>query len=229
MQCILPKAAPMSLNEYKNDRIELSKMQIDHVKRLLKYRYFQGKNRAASGNIIVESVIWEEEQPPKIDNTRIDEINDFKVTLRRLGCEGRCPSYDLKLDQSGLVELDLRYPEFLVGKYRYNIGENKARNLLHSLISKNILGMREYSDVSDEERTSYSSNIIGEPVWIIIELSSGRSFKLLDNHGEVLGMPKAVRDFEEEIDKVAQITHFIDSPDVKDQFFKEHEITLKPY
>lgn len=142
----------------------------------------------------------DEEEFPGIQAVLPEASQDtFHAHLERSGCLGFCPSYGVDIYGDGRVEFNGGAYVALPGKHSYNVGRDAVAGLIATMKANNIWGMREH----------YFANITDNPAYKITLTYGGKSRVLTDYAGRMVGMPKAVSDFENQIDAVADTAAWI--------------------
>ncbi len=120
-------------------------------------------------------------------------LGQVHFMLSRSGCFGTCPSY--KVDAYGDGRAIYAGDGFVdvVGKHEYRIPPENVHKLLESLKEKDIWSLR----------SSYEAGVTDNPTFeIVIELG-GQTRHIVDYVGQMAGMPRAISEFEDEIDEAA--------------------------
>lgn len=156
---------------------------------------------------IVKEWIDEEERPERhipLPNAAQERI---KITLERTQCFGTCPSYRVEIRGDGLVTYTGRRYVDVEGEHIYKVPVVDVARLIVSLSRKDIWSLR----------SEYAARITDLPGAQLTLQMGNQTHSLKDYVGRYAGMPRAVNDFEQEIDNVAQ-THmwlYLASPAVE--------------
>ena len=121
------------------------------------------------------------------------------ITLTRSMCYGFCPAYRVTISGDGQVTY--------VGERFVNaVGERRA-----TIARADVEGLlRRFDDVRfDQLRDAYRAEVTDLPTYTITLERNGRSKTVVDYGGLSAGMPRAVRDLQDEIDRVANTGQWV--------------------
>ena len=121
------------------------------------------------------------------------------ITLTRSMCYGFCPAYRVTISGDGQVTY--------VGERFVNaVGERRA-----TIARADVEGLlRRFDDVRfDQLRDAYRAEVTDLPTYTITLERDGRSKTVVDYGGLSAGMPRAVRDLQDEIDRVANTGQWV--------------------
>lgn len=162
---------------------------------------------------IVREWIDEQERPARhipLPNAARERI---KITLDRTECFGTCPSYRVEIRGDGLVTYTGRRHVDVEGEHVYKVPQVDVARLIASLSTKDIWSLR----------SEYVARITDMPgAQLTIQIGT-ETHSLKDYVGRYAGMPRAVNDFEQEIDNVAQTRMWLDlAPSAVEHLQAEH-------
>jgi len=149
---------------------------------------------------IVKEWIDEQERPERhvpLPNAAPERI---RITLDRTECFGTCPSYRVEVRGDGLVTYTGRRHVDVEGEHVYKVPVVNVVRLIVSLHTKDIWSLR-------SEYVAPITDLSG--VQLTIQMGN-QTHSLRDYIGRYAGMPRAVNDFEQEIDRVAQTRMWLD-------------------
>lgn len=196
-----------------------------HAARHWKFRPFikDGKPVKATGRIKIGyrgKEIWAD---PNAPFPEID-FNNLEINLFRSSCDGTCPAYDVKIDGKGVVT----FHAMTVEDYAANIQERgKPLNKYHGYFAGGVLApgihvtrisrseverlvkkfqAARFFGLSDE----YISTIPDFPDFTLSFRTGKNKKTVLDYGGLAAGMPKAVKELQDEVDRVANAKRWIE-------------------
>ena len=123
----------------------------------------------------------------------VKRLESVKMTLQRWGCYGSCPAYIVEVHGDGAVVYDGKSSVAFTGQHRGSIPQANVLELL------NIFRTADYFSLDDEYRT----NVSDSPTYITSIQIDGRRKQVKDYVGLEIGMPQAVADLENEIDRLS--------------------------
>lgn len=148
--------------------------------------------------VLVEH-IGEEELPQRHLATPEGPAQSVRLRLDRGGCSGGCPVYSVEISGDGHVVY--RGADFVdvMGEHHYSVPAEDVAALVQKLRAADLWSLRD----------EYVFYIEGAPPYgLSMRIGSARR-DLLDYAGELAGMPQAVIDFENELDRVARTPMWI--------------------
>jgi hypothetical protein len=135
---------------------------------------------------------------------------DTTISLTRSACFGDCPNYTVVIDSDGQVrfttdispvnDVDAIHRQFAQSKGVLVPGSHKDRVLPQS-VSDLLAQFQRVGFWNLQDR--YVARVTDNPTQIIELKIGGRRKKVVDYVGTEAGMPQAVRDLEDSIDRVA--------------------------
>lgn len=131
------------------------------------------------------------ETPPVNDNV--------EITLTRSVCFGSCPDYTVTINGDGDVRYEGRRFVNVVGARTATIPREDVARLLQRF---DAVGFDRLSD-------SYRGQMTDLPTYTVTLVRNGRRKTLVDYGGVSAGMPREVRDLQQEIDRVAQTAQWV--------------------
>jgi len=121
------------------------------------------------------------------------------ITLTRSMCYGFCPAYRVTISGDGeVVYVGERFVN-VVGERRATIPRADVERLL-----------RRFEEIGFEQlRDEYRAAVTDLPTYTVTLERNGRRKTVLDYGGVSAGMPRAVRDLQQEIDRVARTDQWV--------------------
>ncbi len=131
------------------------------------------------------------------------------ITLQRGVCYGFCPDYTVTISGDGQVTYTGRRFVNVVGEQRATIPAADVQGLLQRFDAVNFDGLRD----------SYRAQVTDLPTFTVTLERNGRRKVVVDYGGISAGMPQAVRDLQNEIDRVANTARWVlrDGQPVRDR------------
>lgn len=121
------------------------------------------------------------------------------ITLTRSVCFGFCPAYRVTISSDGEVAYSGERFVNVVGERRATIPRADVERLL-----------RRFDEIGFEQlRDSYRAQVTDLPTYTITLDRNGRRKTVVDYGGLSAGMPQAVRDLQDEIDRVANTAQWV--------------------
>ena len=121
------------------------------------------------------------------------------ITLTRSMCYGFCPAYRVTISGDGDVTYVGQQFVNVVGERRASISRADVERLL-----------RRFEEAQfDELRDAYRAHVTDLPTYTITLERNGRTKTVVDYGGLSAGMPRAVRDLQDEIDRVANTGQWV--------------------
>lgn len=169
------------------------------VRELHKWRYAPFMRNGQAVAAVVTETLAEQEmadlrrQPPDVP------LSQVHIGLRRSGCYGTCPSYEVDLFGDGHAVYAGTHFVDVVGEHRYPVAPETVAKLRDSLLAKDLWSLRE----------SYRANITDNPSYKITLQLGDQTHSIEDYVGQAVGMPAVVTAFEKEIDEAADSESWI--------------------
>ncbi len=126
-------------------------------------------------------------------------LDQVHITLERTACFGSCPAYQVDVYGDGRVVYLGKYVTDVEGEHRYRIPVQDVAKLVDSLRAKDIWSLR----------PEYRAEVTDLPTFVLTMDMGGQVHKLVDYAGPWVGMPAAVSDFEQEVDRVTHSDQWI--------------------
>ncbi len=121
------------------------------------------------------------------------------ITLTRGVCFGFCPDYTVTISGGGQVTYTGRRFVNVVGEQRATIRAADVERLLQRFDAINF----------DNLRSEYRAQVTDLPTYTIVLERNGRRKAVVDYGGLSAGMPQAVRELQDEIDRVANTGRWV--------------------
>lgn len=115
------------------------------------------------------------------------------ITLTRGACFGFCPAYSVSINEDGEVVYRGERFVHVRGEQRAQISRAEVQRLLDRFDAVNF----------DDLRDEYRAHVTDLPTYTITLERNGRTKRVLDYGGISAGMPRAVRELMDEVDRVA--------------------------
>jgi hypothetical protein len=160
----------------------------------IRYRPFFRNGKAVSVKFYAEAQLLPPERKSYINVTfPATDLGSVKIHLWRGSCFGSCPAYDVNIDGSGNVTWQGHLNTILEGERHGKITTAAVQKLVDMFAAANFLSL--------DDR--YEASITDGPTYALTFSMAGHSKTVTDYIGLAVGMPKAVVDLEEAIDRVA--------------------------
>ena len=137
------------------------------------------------------------------------DMSNVEITLRRGVCYGYCPDYTVTIGGDGQVRYE--------GRAFVNVrGERTA-----TIPREDVAGLlRRFDEIDFENlQDSYRGQVTDLPTYTVTLTRDGRTKRVVDYAGTQAGMPRSVRDLQDEIDRVAGTAQWVlrDGQPVRDR------------
>jgi hypothetical protein len=124
---------------------------------------------------------------------------DAAITLRRSVCFGACPAYTVTLHTDGSASFDGDRFVAVMGHRDYRVDPAAVQKLVARFKAARFFELKD----------AYRANVTDLPT-VRLTLTIGDTTKtVVDYAGEMVGMPKAVRELELEVDRVGETVQFV--------------------
>lgn len=165
----------------------------------LKWRYRpffrDGKPVAA----LVAEQIYEQVDRPVVDAFPDVPLERIKISLARSGCYGTCPSYQVEIHGDGKVVYTGKAHVDIQGRHEFEIPRDAVSQLVSVARRDKIWGLG----------GSYRARITDNPTYCLT-LQAGNETRVIEDYvGAMVGMPRVISEFEEEVDRVARSNDWI--------------------
>lgn len=124
------------------------------------------------------------------------------ISLRRTACFGRCPIYRVEIRGDGLVTYDGERFVAVLGRRTRRVSPAAVRRLVSQFQAANFYSLRD----------EYRASVTDMPSQIVSLRIGSRSKVVVDYAGERAGMPHAVSELEDAIDRVAGTAAWVGRP-----------------
>jgi hypothetical protein len=136
-------------------------------------------------------------------------MDDVEIRLSRGVCFGFCPDYTVTIRGDGGVSYEGRRFVNVVGQRTATIPREDVARLV-----------RRFDEIGfDQLRDSYRAQVTDLPTYVVSITRDGRTKSVVDYGGVSAGMPRAVRELQDEIDRVAGTAQWVlrDGEPVRDR------------
>ncbi|NUO74426.1 MAG: ankyrin repeat domain-containing protein [Lysobacter sp.] len=163
----------------------------------LRYRPFRRDGQAVEATLtegIAEEELPQERRPlPEVP------LEQVRIVLSRSGCLGTCPDYRVELHGNGEAVYEGNYFVDVEGKHAYRVDPSRVAALVGSLRAKDLWSLR----------PSYRARVTDNPTYVLSLTLGAQTHAIEDYVGERAGMPRAVSEFEREVDEVSRSAMWI--------------------
>lgn len=164
------------------------------VARLKQWRYTPLERDGQPVPMIATEQVREQELPAIHVPLPEVPLSKTRIVLVRSGCYGTCPRYLVELKGDGSARYKGDGFVDVQGEHRYQVPVADIAALVESLRAKDIWSMR----------PSYRAGITDNPTYELMIDLDGEVRTIEDYVGEMVGMPVAISEFEDEVDRVAR-------------------------
>ncbi|MGQ0531443.1 MAG: DUF6438 domain-containing protein [Caulobacteraceae bacterium] len=136
-------------------------------------------------------------------------MNDVQITLTRGVCFGFCPDYTVTISGDGEVRYEGRRFVNVVGQRTATIPREDVARLV-----------ARFDEIGfDRLRDAYRAQVTDLPTYAVSITRNGHIKAVIDYGGVSAGMPRTVRDLQDEIDRVAGTAQWVlrDGQPVRDR------------
>jgi len=162
-----------------------------------RYRPFQVDGKAAA--VVVSESVPEQRLPVTHRPLPDVSLDRVAISLQRTGCFGSCPDYALRIHGDGTVEYKGESYVDVTGKHVYRIPPKEVALLLEDARHGDLWSMD----------TSYRAQVTDNPTYVLTLELGNQKHEIEDYVGQMLGMPTAISDFEDEVDRVGRAGEWI--------------------
>lgn len=163
----------------------------------LRYRPFERDGQPVEATVTEE--IAEEELPQQRRLPPDVPLEQVRIVLARSGCFGTCPDYRVELRGNGEAVYEGNRFVDVQGRHAYRVAPGQVAALVDSLRDKDLWSLR----------PSYRARITDNPTYVL-SLTLGTQTHVIEDYvGEKAGMPRAVSEFEREVDEVSRSAMWI--------------------
>jgi len=121
------------------------------------------------------------------------------ISLERTPCFGRCPIYTVSLDGDGSVTYNGQRFVGVTGERHAKISRADVDALLRAFDAAH------FESLDD----AYRAHVTDLPSTIVTLTRNGHTKRVVDYAGTSVGMPQAVRDIEQQIDRAANTAQWV--------------------
>lgn len=161
-----------------------------------RYRPFRVDGKPAS--VVIRETVAEQQVPSS--HQPLPEVSPAEVTisLSRGGCFGTCPGYEVNIHGNGQVDFQGGDYTDVQGKHSYQISPEAVAALVERARRADLWSMG----------ASYRAPITDNPTYVLT-LKMGKSAHEIEDYvGRMVGMPVAVEEFEDEVDRVGRTSEW---------------------
>lgn len=162
-------------------------------------RYDPFLREGAAVAAVVREEIREQELPESYRPLPNAPLGEVGIALQRTGCYGTCPSYAVEVRGDGLVTYRGDGFVDVTGVHHYRIPPADVARLVDSLRKKDLWSLRPV----------YRAGVTDNPTYQLTLKFGNQIHRIVDYVGARAGMPQAVSEFEDEVDKVSGAGGFV--------------------
>lgn len=137
--------------------------------------------------------------PAETPTVRPPEISNLEIRLQRTVCYGFCPAYTVTISGDGQVRYEGASFVNAVGERTATIPREDVTRLVARF---DEIGFDRLDD-------AYRAQVTDLPTYRVSITRNGRTKMVVDYGGLSAGMPRAVRDLQDEIDRVAGTAQWV--------------------
>lgn len=169
----------------------LAKLSTWHYKPFVRHHH-----RVAA---IVSEQLAEQELPKKLPPPPDVPLDKIHIALSRSSCFGFCPAYRVDVYGDGRVVYEGKRFVDAPGKHVYRIPTQDVAKLVKQVRALDIWSMRD----------SYHARITDQPGFALTLTFGSQTHRIYDYAGQMVGMPAAVTQFEDDVDRVSHANQWI--------------------
>jgi hypothetical protein len=164
--------------------------------RNLRYRPFERGGHPVAASFEESVIVLPPELVPKtrVPFPPVHDWNSVRITLRRTGCFGKCPSYRVEIHGDGTVLYEGESFVAVKGSRRGSIPKETVIELVNAFHDADYYSLQDEYVWGATDLPTYETSI---------EID-GRFKKVMDYAGEKIGMPLTVSKLEADIDRLAE-------------------------
>jgi hypothetical protein len=173
---------------------------VAHIKEL-RYQPFEFEGKAVSQEFTEYVPVLPLEKLPD-RHTPFPEVKDWesmKIALKRTQCFGTCPSYQVEIRGDGSVSYKGEAYVASEGQRASKISAEQVKELVQ------LFRQADFFSLDDE----YRFNVTDNPTYTISIAFDRQSKQVVDYAGQRTGMPQAVTDLENAIDRIAGTAQWV--------------------
>lgn len=183
------------------------------VKRLSAWRYAPFLEDDKGAVAIVTEQMMEEELPRVHRPLPAVPLDKIRIALSRSGCFGTCPAYSVEIRGTGEATYTGQAFVDIVGSHTYPVPTKDVEELVESVRAADLWSLR----------SGYHAQITDQPTYTLTLDMGGEVHSIEDYAGRLSGMPRAVSEFEEQVDRVGRTKDWISlSGEALDALRAEH-------
>lgn len=179
--------------------VPLNKPRLVLIESMKQWRYRPFVRDGKPLVAIVNEDVAEEEAPQAQVPLPDVPLEKVHIRLQREACYGGCPIYSVDVYGDGHVVYKGDRHVAVTGEHEYRIAQQRVAELVESLRAKDIWSLRK----------RYRAPITDHAPYLLTLDFGDRSHQIEDYVGTMVGMPKSVAAFENEIDEVSGATAWI--------------------
>ena len=130
------------------------------------------------------------------------ESGPVTIALERTPCFGFCPDYTVSIDGAGAVTYNGQRFVAVTGEQHGQVSPGDVQALLRAFDEVQFQSLRD----------EYRAQVTDLPSAIVTLTRNGHTKRVVDYAGTSVGMPAAVRDIEQQIDRVANTQQWVHRP-----------------
>ena len=124
---------------------------------------------------------------------------DVEITLTRGACYGACPVYEVSITGDGAVTYEGRRFVNVLGVQRAVVSREEVGRLVERFDAVAFVSLRD----------EYRAEVTDLPTYTLTLERNGRAKTVVDYAGLDVGMPRAVRELQNEVDRVAGTAQWV--------------------
>jgi ankyrin repeat protein len=192
---IKPDAAPEAMHHWPQVREEIEKWR---------FTPFLAHGRAVQARVTEYVDLVPPERLPvrHIEPPPLGPDSRVVISLQRSGCYGTCPSYGVWISSDG-VRFDGRHFVVASGKHRAPINAEDVRALAQKIRAADFYSMED----------CYRAGVSDNPTYQLSISIDGREKRVQDYVGAWVGMPAVIEQLEDEVDRVAESSRWVNGTD----------------
>jgi hypothetical protein len=166
-----------------------------------KFKPFVRKDKPIAARFVDFIAILPREDLPTahIPFPEVHNWNSLRIKLSRSSCYGTCPDYSVEIRGDGSIIYTGKHYVAVKGTQRGQISMDALRELVDAFRAA------DYYSLQDE----YISGVTDNPTYATSISIDGNAKTVVDYVGLQVGMPQAVKDIEEAIDRIAGTSKWI--------------------
>jgi hypothetical protein len=175
------------------DSVAMNRQRRAFLHKVLSWEYTPFKVDGHAVPVIVAEPVSEQALPGKHVPLPEVPLDQVRIRLSRSQCFGTCPAYSVTIDGDGRVTYHGKAYVVVTGIHHTRIPQAKVARLVERIRTGNLWSMRK----------SYAAPITDLPSYTLNIRMGKVEHSIRDYAGNMIGMPVAVRDFEQAVDDAA--------------------------